>query len=129
MESWIFTLILCVCIILLIVFGFALWSGQKTKESKNNKKAIPTAKELLELLRDKNNTLEDLQTYSNTAYTYYERYMQENNDFDLEFIAILTAHKSVNAKLILEIERKFKSINPARKALLDQALTLGLGHR
>ncbi|WP_299547734.1 hypothetical protein [uncultured Helicobacter sp.] len=130
MEKWILILIVLICVILLIAFGFALWSGQKKQSSpKKVSNRIPTAKELLELLQDNTNTLADLKAHSNTACANYEHYMQEQSDFDLEFVAILTAHKSVNAKLILEVERNFKSINPARKTLLDQALSLGLGNR
>lgn len=116
------------CFFLLVAFGFALWSNKEKNKIKKDIK-IPNAKELLELLRNDKNSLEDLRRYSDIAYTHYKNYMQECNDFDLKFIADLTTHKNVNAKLILEIERGFKNIDPTRKTLLDQALSLGLKNR
>ncbi|MBX7490256.1 hypothetical protein [Helicobacter turcicus] len=129
MQSWILITILFVCVLLLIAFGFALWNSKTKKNSNTPQTKIPNAQELLELLKAKDNTLESLSKHSQTACKFYERYMDECDDFDLEFVAILTAHKNVNAKLILEIERRFKTLNPARKTLLDKALTFGLGHR
>ncbi|TLD84073.1 hypothetical protein LS70_004525 [Helicobacter sp. MIT 11-5569] len=129
MQSWILILILFICVLLVIAFGYALWNSKGKKDSKNPSTKIPNAKELLEMLKEKGNSLEQLKSYSKIACAHYEQYMQEIKDFDLEFVAILTAHKNVNAKLILEIERHFKNINPERKALLDQALTVGLGSR
>ncbi|MDE5603208.1 MAG: hypothetical protein K2I71_04740, partial [Helicobacter sp.] len=90
---------------------------------------IPNAKELLELLQQKDNTLEILYQCSNLAKIHYTSYFQENENFDLEFVGILSSHKNVNAKLILEIEKYFKSINPNRKELLDKALENGLSKR
>lgn len=130
MQSWILITILFICVLLLIVaFGFALWNSKTKKDSNTQQIKIPNAQELLELLKAEDNTLESLSKHSQTACKFYERYMEECDDFDLEFVAILTAHKSVNAKLILEIERRFKTLNPSRKTLLDKALSFGLGHR
>ncbi|MCI5969086.1 hypothetical protein [Helicobacter sp.] len=129
MQSWILLTILLICLLFLIALGFALSNSKTKKDSKDTQPKIPNAQELLKLLKTEENTLESLHQYSKTACAFYNRYMQECNDFDLEFIAILSAHKNVNAKLILEIERNFKTLNPARKTLLDKALTLGLGYR
>ncbi len=128
-EDWILALIFLICGLLLIALVFALWSNKSAHKEQKSQTKIPSAQELLESLQTKENDLNILREYSKFACENYERYMGEMEDFDLKFIAILTSHKGVNAKLILEIERYFKKLAPSRKELLDQALTVGLEHR
>lgn len=121
--------VVALIVLALLIALFIAFKREKPKIHKENEFEIPNAAKLLELLRDPNNNLNTLTKYADYAHSHYIQYMQEIPDFDLEFVAILTAHKSVNAKLVLEIEKKFKALNPERKALLDKALSVGLGHR
>lgn len=117
---------------LLLIALFFVFLGDKMfgkKQTTQNLPKIPNAQEVLILLKDKDNDLHKLEQYSKLASEHYAQYMQEIENFDLEFVAILTSHKGVNAKLILEVERHFKQQNPERKSLLDQALGMGLKHR
>ena len=127
MQSWMLIGIVVICVMLFVAFGFALWSTKKPPILQHS--SVPKAQELLGLLRSQENTLQSLRKYSQIACEYYGQYMREYQDFDLEFVAIRTAHKNVNAQLILEIERHFKSLNPSRKGMLDKALTSALGRR
>ncbi len=130
-EDWILFLVFLIGGLLLIALFF-VFLGDKMfnkKETPSDTLKIPNAQELLELLKDKTNDLKKLEQYSKLAFAHYQQYMQEIENFDLEFIAILTSHKSVSAKLILEVERHFKQLNPTRKELLEKALGMGLKHR
>lgn len=129
MQKWILFLMLFVCAGLLIALGFALWGSLNKKKAQDVANKTPNAKELLDLLQREENSLEQLKNFSSIACKFSKQYLQEMDDFDLEFIVILTAHQNVNAKLILEVERHFKNINPTRKTLLDEALSIGLKHR
>ena len=121
--------IVALIVLALLIALFIAFKREKPKIHNEKEFEIPNAAKLLELLRDPNNNLNTLTKYADYAHSHYIQYMQEIPNFDLEFIAILTAHKSVNAKLILEIEKRFKALNPERKALLAKALSVGLGHR
>lgn len=130
MQSWVLILIIFVVVSLAVALFIAFLHDKSIKNRiKEKEPKVPNAQELLESLKDKSNDLNKLAQYSNLAYTHYMQYMSEMSDFDLEFIAILTSHKSVNAKLILEAERHFKQLNPERKTLLEKALNVGLKHR
>lgn len=130
MQSWILIVIVLVVVILAVALFVAFLRDKSMKNRLKEKEVkIPNAQEILELLKDKNNDLNKLEQYSNLASIHYRRYMEEMPDFDLDFVAILTSHKGVNAKLILEVERNFKQANPARKELLEKALNMGLKHR
>ncbi|MBD5164521.1 hypothetical protein [Helicobacter sp.] len=129
-EDWILFLVFLIGGLLLIALFF-VFLGDKfnKKETTSDTLKIPNAQEILELLKDKKNDLKQLEQYSKLAFAHYQQYMQEIESFDLEFITILTSHKGVSAKLILEVERHFKQLNPARKELLEKALGMGLKHR
>lgn len=130
MQSWILIVIVLVVVILAVALFVAFLRDKSMKNRLKEKEVkIPNAQEILELLKDKKNDLNKLEQYSNLAYIHYKQYMEEMPDFDLDFVAILTSHKGVNAKLILEVERNFKQANPARKELLEKALNMGLEHR
>lgn len=128
--DWILFLVFLIGGLLLIALFF-VFLGDKMFHKKQTTPdfKIPNAKEILELLKDKQNDLKKLEQYSNLAFAHYRQYMQEIENFDLEFIAILTSHKGVSAKLILEAEKHFKQLNPARKELLEKALNVGLKRR
>lgn len=121
--------IIVLVVLALLIALFVAFKREKPKTYQEKEFEIPNATKLLELLKDPSNNLNTLEKYAKYAHSHYAQYMQEVPDFDLEFVAILTAHKGVNAKLVLEIEKKFKVLNPERKALLDKALSVGLGHR
>lgn len=121
--------IIVLVVLALLIALFVAFKREKPKTYQEKEFEIPNATKLLELLKDPSNNLNTLEKYAKYAHSHYAQYMQEVPDFDLEFVAILTAHKGVNAKLVLEIEKKFKALNPERKALLDKALSVGLGHR
>ena len=121
--------IIVLVVLALLIALFVAFKREKPKTYQEKEFEIPNATKLLELLKDPSNNLNTLEKYAKYAHSHYAQYMQEVPDFDLEFVAILTAHKGVNAKLVLEIEKKFKTLNPERKALLDKALSVGLGHR
>ena len=121
--------IIVLVVLALLIALFVAFKREKPKTYQEKEFEIPNATKLLELLKDPSNNLNTLEKYAKNAHSHYAQYMQEVPDFDLEFVAILTAHKGVNAKLVLEIEKKFKALNPERKALLDKALSVGLGHR
>lgn len=127
-DSWILLLIIFIIGLLLVALLIALLKQKRVQKSQAIEK-IPSAQELLELLKQKDNTLAKLASYSTLAKAHYMQYMQEIPNFDLEAVAILTAHKNVNSKLILEVEKYFKSLNPSRKELLDKALSIGLSKR
>ena len=121
--------IIVLVVLALLIALFVAFKREKPKTYQEKEFEIPNATKLLELLKDPSNNLNTLEKYAKYAHSHYAQYMQEVPDFDLEFVTILTAHKGVNAKLVLEIEKKFKALNPERKALLDKALSVGLGHR
>ncbi|WP_104722556.1 hypothetical protein [Helicobacter mesocricetorum] len=127
-KDWILVLIFLSIGLVFIALFFIFFFKKNTPQSKKQEK-IPNAKELLELLAQKENTLEMLYQYSNLAKIHHTSYFQESENFDLEFVSILASHKNVNAKLVLEVEKYFKSINPERKELLDKALESGLNKR
>ncbi|WP_297812505.1 hypothetical protein [uncultured Helicobacter sp.] len=128
-EILIFSSIFVIVLVLLIALFIALKREKPRKIQEESNFEIPNASTLLESLKKQNNDLNTLAKYADLAFIHYDRYMEEMPDFDLEFFAILTSHKGVNAKLILEVERHFKQANPARKELLEQALNVGLKHR
>ncbi|PZT47375.1 hypothetical protein B6S12_09395 [Helicobacter valdiviensis] len=128
-EDWILVLVFLVIGLLFIglVFVFFTFRGKEAKEV--SIKARLSAKELLEFLNTKENDLQKLQEYSEIAKSYYLEYLEEYSDFDVEFVVGLSSHKAVNAKLVLEVERYFKKINPAREKLIEKALVKGLDRR
>ncbi|TLD86787.1 hypothetical protein [Helicobacter sp. MIT 05-5294] len=130
-EDWILFLVFLIVGLLLIALFFVFLGDRmfgKGKTAQNAPK-IPNAQEVLTQLKDQSKDLHQLEFYSQLAFAQYAQYMQEVENFDLEFIAILTSHKSVNAKLILEVEKHFKQLNPKRKELLEKALGVGLKRR
>lgn len=127
-KDWILILIFLSIGLIFIALFFIFFFYKNTQAPKKQEK-IPNAKEILELLGQRGNTLESLQQYSNLAKIHHSSYFQENENFDLEFVSILASHKNVNAKLVLEVEKYFKSMNPNRKELLDKALGSGLNKR
>ncbi|TLE13995.1 hypothetical protein LS72_009270 [Helicobacter apodemus] len=127
-KDWVLVIIFLSIGLIFISLFFIFFFYKNTQPQKKQEK-MPNAKEILELLRQKENTLESLHQYSSLAKIHHTSYFQENENFDLEFVSILASHKNVNAKLVLEIEKYFKSINPNRKELLDKALESGLNKR
>ncbi|CAM2950017.1 hypothetical protein [Helicobacter burdigaliensis] len=127
-EDWILVLVFLIIGLLFIglVFVFFAFGG---KENQHSSKSKLSAKELLKALNAKENDLQKLQEYSEIAKNYYLEYLEEYKDFDVEFVVGLSAHKSVNAKLVLEVERYFKKINPTREKLIERALVKGLDKR
>lgn len=127
-----FLIIAILCLFVILgAFCFAmLFLKNKNKESKDEpQEDIPTPKDLIVLLENKKNTLKELEHYSQIALKHYRHYMQQMPNFDLEFLIVLVAHKSVNAKLILEVERFFKSSDPNRVEVIEKALGVGLKGR
>ncbi|MDD6056137.1 MAG: hypothetical protein SOW25_01515 [Helicobacter sp.] len=118
-----------VCIVLLFVALFVALKRQKRAKKEVESLKIPSAEELLELLENKNNDLKKLESLVSLAKAHFRQYTQEISDFDLKVIAILSAHKGVNTKLILDTEKHFSSLNPTRKELLSKALSIGLSNR
>lgn len=130
MQSGDYLVVFIILFVILLLFVWLVFAFLHTKTSK--KQTIIkdySAHEILELVKDSNNSLSALEEYSKIAKAHYHRYMGEISDFDLEFVVVLSAHKHVNAKLILEVERYFKVENPNRATLLDNALGAGLKKR
>ncbi|MCL9818865.1 hypothetical protein [Helicobacter colisuis] len=108
-----------------LLAAFLLKKPKVAKEAKN----FPRAQEILEALKQKDKSLEDLKKCVNLAKIYYNAYMEEILDFDVQFVLLLATHRAVNAKLLLEIESYFKSANPSRKEIVDKALEVGVTNR
>lgn len=130
MENKEYLLVVIILFAIFILFVALVFAFIKTN-NRNKRVQVDdySALEILSILEDSNNTLERLKYYSDIAKMHYNRYMGEVENFDLKVVAILSSHKSVNAKLVLEVERYFKNENPSRKQLIDKALGAGLSNR
>lgn len=108
-----------------LLFAFLLGKSKTPKKAEK----IPSAREVLEALGQGSKTLEDLGECVGLAKAHYCDYMEEIADFDVQFVVLLAAHKAVSAKLLLEVESYFKSMDSSRKEILSKALGAGVARR
>lgn len=121
--------ILGICVFLLLVaFIFAMFFLKNPKKKTENEKRMK-AKDLLILAKKADNSLDKLSEYVEIAKQDYGEFMRENENFDVEFLMILTAHKNINAPLLLGLEKFFKNQSPSRAPFLEKALGEALGKR
>lgn len=129
MQQEFLFLVLMGAVIGILFLGLLVAFLSRKPKASNAIEKIPSAQEILEVLKQKDKSLEDLKKCVKLAKIHYSTYMEEILDFDVQFVLLLATHKAVNAKLLLEIESYFKNANPSRKEIVDKALGVGVANR
>ena len=127
---------------LLILLYFYLSHSNEPTKKKLSKKPLPIRevqpdlKVLLEVIKDKKSTTQELQEAVDLIIKYYGKIpkklgMRAHPKFEIysELILRLCHHPNANKDIILKLDRELHKLNPEYKLELDDSLTKGLDTR
>ncbi len=100
--------------VLVVIFGiyFFFFSGrEKREDSTLGTTTKITIEELLAVLKNQKSSKDDLQDASRALMTNFEIDQDTKENF-LMFIYLLAKHKNSDSKIILELDKKIKAVNP-----------------
>lgn len=130
-------------VVILAILLFVLLKPKAPKKVKKDVKLSPTETKnrtdlefIKQIMKDKNSTKEDLANAVDMVLKYHGKIPNKlgtrtNPKFD-EYMAIFVAlcrHKKATKDIVLKLDRKLVSKNPAYKSEINDAITKGLNAR
>jgi len=128
--------------LLILLYFYLSHSNQPTKKKSTRKKPLPIREvkpdlnTLLEVIKDKTSTTQELQEAVNLIIKYYGKIpkklgIRAHPKFEIysELILRLCHHPNANKDIILKLDRELHKLNPEYKLELDDSLTKGLDTR
>lgn len=127
---------------ILILLYFYIAHSNKPQKNKAVKKplhvheAIPDLKTLLEIIKDKHSTTQELSEAVDLIIKYHgkipkKRGMRAHPEFETysELMLRICHHPNTNKDIILKLDRELERLNPEYKIELEDSLTKGLNTR
>jgi len=110
---------------------------EKAKEAqKNHIREYPSLHELLEVIKDKHSTTEELALAVENVLKYHGAIhaklgMRSHPDFDIysEMLLRICRHPHTSKEIVLKFNRELEKINPHYKIEINDAITKGLNSR
>jgi len=127
---------------LLVLLYFYISHAKKAQKKKVPKTPVrvrevkPEFATLLEVIKDKNSTTQELREAVDLVLKYYGKIpeklgLRAHPDFDKysEFILRICHHPNVSKDIILKLDKGLHKLNPQYALELDDSLTIGLNTR
>lgn len=127
--------------ILILLYFYVAHSNKPQKKPSTKKtlhvhEAVPDLKTLLEIIKDKKSTTEELSEAVDLIVKYYGKIpkklgMRAHPKFEIysELLLRICHHPNTNKDIILKLDRELQKLNPEYKIELEDSLTKGLNTR